>query len=413
MNTNEQWKALSAAVEERGGNGKQTVLAMQELYAEYSPEMWEWYAGLFDTEIGGFYYSNSARDTEGYLPDIESTNQATNGMRSRFHSLINGYNELPEWMIKKMAEFTRSLQCPEDGYMYHKQWGKTILNSRRGRDLMWAEDMAKKLGFSFDYPTATERLNKHSQGERRDADIALPDYLKSEEAFLAYIKALDWDNRAYYSGNMLAAQIYQIEAAGLAPVATRFINSIQDPETGLWGKKRDFDAINAVLKINAVYNKAPMPNRFKIAMTIMDFITSDELYPHVCCQYNTFFEIKNILNNIDRFGEEFTGERERIIATLLSRAPEALKATVKKIRPFKKSQGSFSYFQDRSSEISQGAPAAVPNTPEGDVNATGICSAGIMTNIYAALDLSDYTVPRFGKAEYEIFLEILNQKRNK
>ena len=413
MNKNEQWKALSAAVYERGGNGKQTALAMQELYSEYSPEMWEWYAGLFDTEIGGFYYSNSARDTEGYLPDIESTSQATNAMRSRFHNLLNAYDELPEWMIAKMAEFTRSLEDHEDGYMYHKQWGKNILNSRRGRDLMWAEDMAKKLGFKFDYPTATERLNKHSHGESSELDIALPDYLKSEEAFLAYIKALDWDNRAYYSGNMIAAQIYQIEAAGLAPVATKFINSIQDPETGLWGKKRDYDAINAVLKINAVYNKAPMPNRFKIAMTIMDFITSDELYPHVTCQYNTFFEVKNILNNIDRFGEEFKGEREKIVATLLSKAPRAIQATIKKIRPFKKSQGSFSYFQDRSSEISQGAPAAVPNTPEGDVNATGICSGGMISNIYAALDLTEYTVPRFGKEEYQRFLDIVNEKRKK
>lgn len=413
MNKNEQWKKLSVAVDDRGGNGKQTTLAMQELYAEYSPEMWEWYAGLFDTDIGGFYYSNSARDTEGYLPDIESTSQATNAMRSRFHNLLNAYDELPEWMIAKMAEFTRSLEDPEDGYMYHKQWGKNILNSRRGRDLMWSEDMAKKLGFKFDYPTATERLSKYSQGENKDSNVSLPDYLKSEEAFLAYIKALDWDNRAYYSGNMLAAQIYQIEAAGLAPVATKFINSIQDPETGLWGKKRDYDAINAVLKINAVYNNAPMPNRFKIAMTIMDFITSDELYPHVTCQYNTFFEVKNILNNIDRFGEEFKGEREKIVSTLLLRAPDALRATIKKIRPFKKSQGSFSYFPDRSSEISQGAPAAVPNTPEGDVNATGICSGGMVSNIYAALDLTEYTVPRFGKTEYNKFFEILDQKRNK
>ena len=156
-----------------------------------------------------------------------------------------------------------------------------------------------------------------------------------------------------------------------------------------------------------------MPNRFKVAMAIMDFITKDEYFPHVCCQYNTFFAMKNVLNNFKLFGEQTPGEREKVVSTLLSRAPDAIRSTIKKIRPFKKEQGSFSYFSDRSSEISQGAPAAVPNTPEGDVNATGICSGGMILNIYAALDLSEYIVPRFGKPEYERFLEIINDKRNK
>lgn len=413
MDKIEQWNAVAAVVNGRGGNGKETVLAMQELYAEYSPEMWEWYAGLFDTEIGGFYYSNSARDTDGYLPDIESTSQATNGMRGKFHNLLNAYDELPEWMIAKMAEFTRSLQDPEDGYMYHKQWGKNILDSRRGRDLMWSEDMARKLGFKFDYPTATERLAKNLSSAEKKEDSALAEHLRSKEAFVKYMEALDWDNKAYYAGNMLAAQMYQIKAAGLMPVATEFVNSIQDPVTGLWGKKRDYDAINAVLKIGCVYDEAPMPNRFKVATAIMDFIIKDELFPHVCCQYNTFFAMKNVLNNIKNFGEEFEGERKKIMSALLLRAPDAIRSTIKKIRPFKKDQGSFSYFPSCSADRSQGAPAAVPNTAEGDVNATGICSGGMILNIYSALDLSEYIVPRFGKPEYERFLEIVNSKRNK
>jgi hypothetical protein len=34
-----------------------------------------WLANLYDTEIGGFYYSNSARDNEPFRPDLESTFQ--------------------------------------------------------------------------------------------------------------------------------------------------------------------------------------------------------------------------------------------------------------------------------------------------------------------------------------------------
>lgn len=412
MNKNEQWKALSAAVDARGGNGNETVLAMQELYAEYSPEMWEWYARLFDPEIGGFYYSNSARDTEGYLPDIESTNQATNSMRSPFHKLLKTYDELPAWMTAKMAEFTRSLEDPDDGYMYHKQWGKNIADSRRGRDLMWSEEMSEKLGFKFDYPTATERLNKLSSSSEKDNTV-LPEYLRSKEAFVKYLEAFDWDNRTYYAGNTLSAQKCQIRVAGLMPVAIEFLNSIQDPVSGLWGKKRNYDAINAVLKIGSIYEEAPMPNRLKVAIATIDFITSDELFLHAACQYNTFFALKKVLNNIDRFGEQTVGEREKIVSTLLFQAPDAIRSTIKKIKPFKKDQGSFSWFHESSAKLSQEAPVAVANTPEGDVNATGLCSGGLIINMYAAFDLGGYVVPRFGKQELERFIEIVNANKNK
>ncbi len=59
------------------------VNAMRELYSIYDPELPEWFAGLYEPRIGGFYYSNSARDNEKIpgtdnllLPDIESICQA-------------------------------------------------------------------------------------------------------------------------------------------------------------------------------------------------------------------------------------------------------------------------------------------------------------------------------------------------
>ena len=36
----------------------------------------DWLGSLYDAESGGFYYSISARDTDGFLPDLESTYQA-------------------------------------------------------------------------------------------------------------------------------------------------------------------------------------------------------------------------------------------------------------------------------------------------------------------------------------------------
>ena len=92
MNTKEkQWANLAAEVDRRGGDGVEVVKAYQELYSIHSDKICSWLGGLYDHEIGGFYYSNSARDNEYveldgvkhyFLPDIESTHQATNLLKS-------------------------------------------------------------------------------------------------------------------------------------------------------------------------------------------------------------------------------------------------------------------------------------------------------------------------------------------
>ena len=50
------------------------IAAMKDLYKIFvDRKMVEWEANLYDAKIGGWYCSDSARDNEPYLPDIEST----------------------------------------------------------------------------------------------------------------------------------------------------------------------------------------------------------------------------------------------------------------------------------------------------------------------------------------------------
>ena len=56
--------------------GENAVEEVRRIYSMFDERMLIWYAGLWEPEIGGFYYSNSARDHEGFLPDLESTYQA-------------------------------------------------------------------------------------------------------------------------------------------------------------------------------------------------------------------------------------------------------------------------------------------------------------------------------------------------
>ena len=65
----------------RRSHGDEVAEAMKELQSLFTDGLPVWFANLWDDGIGGFYYSNSARDNEGFLPDIESTSQALGNLK--------------------------------------------------------------------------------------------------------------------------------------------------------------------------------------------------------------------------------------------------------------------------------------------------------------------------------------------
>ena len=140
----------------------ETIEALKTLNSFYNgPAICEWMANLWDPEVGGFYYSNSARDYEGFLPDLESTNQLTNWLVG--NSATNGLGRsefYPEWMKEKIVKFVKDMQSPVDGYFYHPQWpqGKENLSTDRyGRDLSWGVNLLKSFYLDTDGDGKTEK----------------------------------------------------------------------------------------------------------------------------------------------------------------------------------------------------------------------------------------------------------------
>ena len=418
-----EWKRLEEEIDRRGGDGKEVIKALHEHYAIYNEKLLTWLGDLYDPKIGGFYYSKSGRHTDDpkFLPDIESTNQATNILGQG--GLIDSFTDLPKEMRDKMAEFVCSLQSEEDGFIYHPQWGKDISTNRRGRDMMWACHMANKLGITLPYKTANQRLaeavaNSKTEEEKKDALKNLPDYLKTKEAFLEYLDSFDWTTRSYPSGNNLAAQIDQIVAAGLADVACDFLNEKQNKENGLWGAEMNFGTVNGVFKISYIYNGAKrlMPYAGKAAIAAMECITRfEEETKHVCSLYNTWYTVLNLIGNMRRYGDDTVQkEADDIVRQLLLRAPDAIRATTKKISEFQKPDGSFSYYKHETASCSQGALVAVPKPEggqpdEGDVNATVISATSLTGNIYAALELRDFAIKLYTKDDLKIFLNAIEK----
>lgn len=428
MNTREmQWKRLSDEVARRGGDGESFVAAMKEQYAIHSEKVLVWLAGLYDPNIGGFYYSNSARDNEfaeykgekhRLLPDIESTNQALGFLESCGFYKEGDYSRLPEDMKKKIIEFVCSLEDPDDGFFYHPQWGKNITDNRRGRDHMWAHEIQGNLHFDFPYPTAEERLAKISEsianGEEVEYDF--PEHLKSKEVFVKYLDSLDWKQKAYYSGNMIAAQVSVIKAAGLDRVCVEYLNGIQNKENGMWGERIGYDAVNAHMKISCFYEYSGnlLPNASAAADTILETLCSDTPTDTVCWQFNCWYSIRNILSNLRTFGGEAGNkEADEIVKKVIKMAPAGVKANIWKVKRFMKPDGSCSYTPNISSCTSQGAFVSIPQTNEGDVNATVINVFGTINRMYQAAELEDFAVPMFDYDDFDIFLKAMEEAKAK
>ena len=426
------WAALEVSLTEKYGSESAVAMveALEELYTLYTDDMIYWFANLYDPETGGFYYSNSARDNIGFLPDLESTNQ-TLGFIS-VSGMIEGNIKdfIPEDMQNQIVAFTRGLQDSENGYFYHPQWTRADSDAhpeRLGRDVSNAVRILSYFGKLpiYDAPDGTKgegsvapaaamltgRLSTStvsavSAVTSVASEDGVPSYLLNEENFRAYLAQYDETikTNAYWVGNLLestATQIVQRDKVlasegatySLAKIAADWLTSHQDPETGLWEayEGQEYDCVNGILKISSAYSKLgyPVQNSLKLLDYAIDAITSTADPHHVCCVLNTWYAITVLTTNISTFSETAEEDIAAIRDACIPKYPEMIRATKEKYALFMKgdgaSKGGFSYFQNKTSNTSQGMKVALYNVNEADVNATYICSSGTVGHIFGFL----------------------------
>ena len=414
----EKWRDFEKATR------KDMTDALREWHELYTDDVVEWLAKLYDAKVGGWYYSESARDnktvvykdtTYSLLPDVESTNQALCFLQSA--NLVDDFggryaNALPEWMKNDISNWVYNLQ-DEDGFFYHPQWGKQVGLSRRGRDRAWSRSILRNLGVEPKYADITDAGKSASQSKSAPA---VPEHLSSPEKFAEYLAPLDFGGHSYGVGNQLVAQADQIKACGRMDQLIKFLNERQHPETGYWHDAPGYTAVNGLLKISGIYNiaKVPFPNAVIAARSAIEAITSKEEFLIVTDVYNTWFAINNLATNLRDFGgEEGIRQAEKLISDVRDIAAEGMRASAKKLERFKKPGGSFSFLRDYSSEISQGAPVALYHSEEGDVNATLIAVSGTIEFCMQTLGLSEHHVPIFGRPHFERFMEIVTENKRK
>lgn len=280
------WLNLSMYVNEDVYN------ALREYYKMFNPDIVTWLANLYDPDIGGFYYSNSARNTQGYLPDVESTRQALDfivqsGMLPKGESIGMA---MPKDIQAQIVRFVKGLQDPNDGYFYHPQWGQTIGTSRRSRDLGWSTGILNYFGAKPTYNTpngyegdgiladgtpvggvesasfltsrfaitkaqAVSKLVSTSTvvatsvaSEAYDSVANFRRYLDNFETSSSYVHPESGLGgiryRSYVIGNELTAQygvineqdkiLYEKEGVSIKRILFDWLNENQNPETGMW-----------------------------------------------------------------------------------------------------------------------------------------------------------------------------------
>ncbi len=421
---NERWAKLEEEVTKAGYDGKGTVNALKKLYSLYSDKVYLWMADLWDPVTGGFYYSNSGRNTVGFAPDIESTMQVLNFIR---YSGMNGdLNTLPESMKKSIIEFIKSCQSAEDGYFYHPQWAdKEITDERRGRDQSWSLEILKIFGEKPLYTTGgvegsigapgvsptshlTSRFTRGYSAEmsRVVATAATLDHLKSEEAFREYLDSQNWAD-AYVTGNRLAAQVTSIKAAGLLDFCIEYLNGKQK-DNGMWDDQTGDYATNGFLKIGAIYETAgaAIPRAKEASEFLLNVITSPDEPGTVCWVYNVWYALNIITKGLySAGGEENIKLADSIIDDLRKNAPKYIEIAAEKYAIFAKQDGSFSFNPRQSAALSQGMPVAVKYKNEGDVNGTYLSSIGLIGRIFDALRyerVEPYTENDYKKFEAKI-----------
>lgn len=421
-----QWANFESKLEY---NAREITEAFKSMYELYDDGLVKWMANLYDPDIcvcnevygksvcehhplcgtGAFHYTHSGRDNVGFMPVIEATYSVYGFVEDcGFTSPDRVKEYLGDEIGEKLTKFAENLQDP-DGYFYHPHWGKDIGVGRRGRDLVRAEGLLARYGKKPKYPT----ISDVAAGEKND-NLYIPDNMKTLDAFKEYLSTLDIDHRSYHVGSMLGEQRAQLKARGQEYIDVLFdyFNEHQRKDNGIWHEKCDYYGTNGVMKIVYSYyiENRPIPMPEKVFRAALSAIMSEEDAETVVIVWNPWVTVWQILQNIEQFYSPELARKLRL--ELYEKAPEAIRITKKKTAKFKKPDGAFSYLQKYSTPFMQGSPCAIPETVEGDMDASVLGTNSMVRVIAKALGISsEDTVPLYGEYESAVFKNILENRK--
>ncbi len=419
--------------------------AVQDFYEEfYDPEkMIRWWAGLYDPEIGGFYYANSARDNAsfksgGYLPDMESTYQIVQRLR-----VLDPNSDLASFLgpeiTAKMIEFYQSKQDNSDGYFYHPQWTKAQSRynvMRYTRDQDWAITVLGWLHSAPLYPTALDRAKNSASAtdvtvQRLAAQSGLTpvlaaDWQPNETSVKNYVNNLLNTKTCESWSNTLQTQTSTFAASGVLNYVLDVLDERINPQYGLWVSRYDasrdvyynlmrfptsevpYGIFTCAYKVMAMYNEGrrAVPYATKMVENAIKAIKSGDPGIRVTYIFNPWATLGNVRENLTKWNRTAVAEYDALIKANILDMLAALKGSLGKYRW---EDGSYSYLQTGSkatiydTRVSQGKA-------EGDVNGNNLVVSFAM-HICHTIGL-EHMIPVFGEEHGKLMQQLLKNAPN-
>ena len=423
----EEFARLGQQLAEGGAeNAEEIVKELRKYYSLIKTEQIYWLADLYEPESGAFYHCNSARDAEGYLPDLESTNQAflmldRGGLFRPIGRVEGGTADLPDFIVEPLSRWIKSLQSSEDGFFYHPQWS-TVGTSRRGRDLDNAVTLFRIVGAQpyYDDPSGRMKGSLGAPGPNAVKPASaltsrlgisavtavsaitptastLPAYLQSIEACEAYLEGLkiNDNNQSYYKGNELAAQWSLIKAAGkeYEECVINYLNRTQIPETGLWEYQNEIDydpsdkvgynGTNGLMKICVLYGSLgyAVPNAYNALQSVIKvglYPNTDPRDESVCYTLNIWTCLGSMMRNIKNYDPDNYPAAQRLLAENI---PAILRASYDLQHTHLMPDGGFKYYERMIMNGITGCASA----PESDTDSTMVATTSTVNNIFSTL----------------------------
>ena len=410
--------------------------AVKDFYEEfYDPEaMIRWWAGLYDPDLGAFYYSNSARDTNGYLPDMESTYQIVQRLR-----VLDPSSDLARFLgpeiTAKMITFYQSKQDPDDGYFYHPQWTKSQSRKnemRYTRDQDWAITVLGWLHSAPLYPTALDRVSGSADVVDRTVErlasyagltpVQAASWQPNVQSVTSYVNNLLATKTCESWSNTLQTQLSSFQAAGMLDAVLDVLDEKINPDYGLWVSRYDsskdryynlmkvatsevpYGIFTCAYKVMIMYNAGNrlVPYADKMVANAIKAIESRDPGERVTYIFNPWATLGNVRENLVNYGTSamvasYDAEIKANILEMLS----ALKGSLGK---YKRDDGSYSYLQSGSKSTIYDTPVST-GAKEGDVNGNNLVVSFAM-HICHTIGL-EHMIPVFSENHGKLMQELL------
>ncbi len=438
---------LSQISKKLNGNDEAASALVSELKKfcsifNYDYEIVKWLANLYDPITGGFYYSNSARNNDGYLPDLDSTYKAliiSNLIAEGYGRSLKDF--LGEKITNNIISFVRNMQDSKDGYFYHPQWSSALINKnseRKDSDATAAVNILQLFNESptYDAPSGVKGNGAVSAVSSLTAplcagcaaalsrviavnenDIYIPPHLRSDTAFISYLEELKIRSDTTAVCNTLFAEIslYRerdktLEQEGasyrLTDLVMEYIKKYQNSASGLWTSGetsfKEIAELTDVVKLCSALGKE-VPRYGRIINTIADFMSFEEDTEDITIISRSWSSLAAVVENALEYGIKF--DVNFSLRTLYLRFGDLIKTTGELLSGFKKEYGSFSVSRDGGDAEYLGMPVSPIRIEEGNINGTFYVLNEIYLSVFKVLNIG--YVPIFETADRMMFRKTL------